>query len=492
MAEHKHLRPNILYIFSDQHAARVLRCDGDPVAETPNLDTIAQDGIRFSRAYCPSPVCLPSRMSMLTGLRPNEQTCWTNDDILDSGRPTWLHGLGAAGYKPILIGRMHSLGPDQLRGYVSRPIGDHSPNWPGVERRSLGALQKTSGPFRESIEKSGPGQSSYRVMDQDVVKACIAFLKDYASSQDEAPFCLTASFMLPHPPYVSDPDDFASMNGRVGAPKMPHPPNAEHPWIREWRKAKGIKHVADADVLRARTSYYGLIRELDRNVGQLLTTLDDTGLAQNTLVVYVSDHGDHIGERGLFWKHTLYEESIRVPLLMRWPGYIERGRVVSDPVETGGLGNTILSLLGAPTLPNATMPGFTDLILGGTRNDFKPIFVEYCTDDMPAWAEGFAVQQRAVISGRHKLHFYNGYPPQLFDLEKDPREQTDLSEDPSHSRTLESLLGLVMERWDPDAIAETIKRRKADKFLLKAWAEKTSPTEHCRWDLRAEQNYLLE
>ena len=491
MEEHNDLRPNILYIFSDQHAARVLGCEGDPVADTPNLDTIAKDGIRFSRAYCPSPVCLPSRMSMLTGLRPHEQTCWTNDDILDSGRPTWVHGLGAAGYRPVLIGRMHALGPDQLRGYVNRPIGDHSPNWPGVARRSLGVLQKTSGPFRESIEKSGPGQSSYRVMDQDVVEGCVAFLEDHAASKDDGPFCLTASFMLPHPPYVSDPEDFASMNGRVGPPDMPHPPNAEHPWIREWRKTKGISDVSITDILCARTSYYALVRELDRNVGRLLATLEDTGLAENTLVIYVSDHGDHIGERGLFWKHTLYEESIRVPLLMRWPGHIKPGRVVSDPVETGGLGNTILSLLGAPPLPNATMHSFTDLVLGCTRNEVQPIYVEYCTDDMPAWAEGYAVQQRAVISGRYKLQFYNGYPSQLFDLERDPKELTDLSKDPGHAGTLQSLLDLVTQEWDPDAIAETIKRRKADKFLLKAWAEQTNPTEHCRWDLRAEQNYLL-
>lgn len=130
-------RPNILYIMSDQHAARVMGCAGDTSADTPNLDRLAQSGARFARAYCPSPVCLPSRMSMLTGLRLHEQDCWTNDDILDSARSTWLNGLGAFGYHPVLIGRMHALGPDQLRGYVERPIGDHSPIGLGLPARGL-------------------------------------------------------------------------------------------------------------------------------------------------------------------------------------------------------------------------------------------------------------------------------------------------------------------------------------------------------------------
>lgn len=491
MSDTSRNRPNILYIFSDQHAARVMGCAGDSAAETPNLDRLAQDGVRFDRAYCPSPVCLPARMSMLTGLRPHEQSCWTNDDILDSAHPTWLHGLGAAGYNPVLIGRMHSLGPDQLRGYVARPIGDHSPNWPGVARRSLGALSKTSGPFRESIEKSGPGQSSYQVMDEDVLAACISFLKDHAAREDDEPFCLTASFMLPHPPYVASEQDFAAVEDRVPAPHIPHPPNDEHPWIRQWRQLKHVNEVSADEVHRARCGYYALVRQLDRHIGDLLATLDQIGCAEDTLVVYVSDHGDHIGERGLFWKHTFYEDAIRVPLIMRWPGHIAPGQDCTQPVETGALGNTILSLVGAPTLPNAAMTSFDDLIADKSAEADRPIFVEYCTDDIPAWAEGQAVQQRAVIQGRFKYIYYHGYPDQLFDLENDPLEQRDLARNPDHADTAAQLRALVLEDWNPDDIGRQIERRKADKLLLKAWAEKTNPADLCRWDLREEQNYLL-
>lgn len=483
--------PNILYILSDQHAARVMGCAGDQAADTKNLDRLAKEGVRFSRAYCPSPVCLPSRMSMLTGLQPHEQNCWTNDDILDSSHPTWLHSLGAVGYKPTLIGRMHSLGPDQMRGYTERPIGDHSPNWPGVTRRSLGVLAKTSGPFRESIEKSGPGQSSYQVMDDDVLHTSINFLKDHAAKKTKQPFCLTTSFMLPHPPYVATEDDYLAVKDRVGLPKLERNLENEHPWIKQWRDAKCIGDVAEDDIHRARCSYYALVRQLDRSVGKLLATLEEIGCAKNTFVIYVSDHGDHIGERGLFWKHTFYDESINVPLIMRWPDQIEAGQKIPNPVETGALGNTILSLVGAPVLPNASMTSFSKVLTNPEGEEDRPIFIEYCTDDLPAWAEGFAVQQRAVISEQYKLVYYHGYPCQLFDLDADPAEIHDLCQNPEQAGRIAQLQTLILKDWDPEKIAIQIKRGKADKMLLKAWAENTQPAETCRWELREEQNYLL-
>ncbi|MDB2384222.1 sulfatase-like hydrolase/transferase [bacterium] len=482
--------PNILYIMSDQHSARVMGCAGDSAADTPNLDSLAKSGTRFSRAYCPSPVCLPSRMSMLTGLRPHQQECWTNDDILDSGKPTWLHGLGAAGYRPVLFGRMHALGPDQLHGYTDRPIGDHSPNWPGVARRSLGALAKTSGPFKQSIEKSGVGQSSYQLLDADVLDASINFLKDHAKSGDGEPFCLSASFMLPHPPYVASKRDFDAVKDHVQPPAQPLPNNQEHPWIKLWRESKSLDNISAEAIHRARCAYYALVRQLDRAIGQLLTTLDEIGERENTLIIYVSDHGDHLGERGLFWKHTFYEESVKVPLIMSWPAKIEQNRTCKHPIETGGLGNTILTLVGCPPLPSASMPSFDNLLTGKSTPKDQPVFIEYCIDDLPQWTEGYAVQQRAVILGQLKYIFCNGFPDQLFDLKHDPAELNNIAQDPLAQEMLAKLRDLVFADWNPDQIAERIEARKADKQLLKAWAEKTNPAEKCRWDLKAEQNYL--
>jgi len=485
-------RPNILYIFSDQHAARIMGCAGDTGADTPNLDRLANEGTRFTRAYCPSPVCLPARMSMLTGKMPYEQSCWTNDDILDSAIPTWLHGLGATGYQPALVGRMHSLGPDQMRGYVQRPIGDHSPTWPGVQRHSLGVLNNTNSPLVDSITKSGVGQSSYQVMDQDILAQSLSFLKNYADSDRAEPFCLSVSFMLPHAPYVANQEDFDAVKDAVQPPSQPQAPNNEHPWIRKWRQAKEISATSTEDVMRARRGYYGLVRQLDRHIGSLLSVLDDNDLANDTLVVYVSDHGDHIGERGLFWKHTFFEESINVPLIMRWPDRIPAGAEQHQPVSTGSLGNTILSLVGALELPNASMRSFANLLDGQAVAPSKetPIFIEHCTDDLPSWAEGYSVQQRAVIWGRYKLVYYHSYPMQLFDLQDDPLERIDLIDNSKFEELKAELLNLILLHWSPEKIAAKIECRKADKKLLRAWAEATHPVYENRWHVVEDQNYL--
>ncbi|HTI48440.1 MAG TPA: sulfatase-like hydrolase/transferase, partial [Casimicrobiaceae bacterium] len=170
-------RPNLLFLFSDQHTQRIAGCYGDPLGATPRLDRLASQGLAFDRAYCPSPLCVPSRMSMLSGRWPYEQECWTNDDYLRSDAPTWLHAVGAAGYRPVLAGRLHAMGPDQLHGYAERMVGDHSPNWGGVPRHDLGVLDKANDPWRESLDRAGVGQSAYQVKDIETTRAACAFLQ---------------------------------------------------------------------------------------------------------------------------------------------------------------------------------------------------------------------------------------------------------------------------------------------------------------------------
>jgi len=151
-------RPNLLYIHTDQHNPFVTGCYGDLLVATPNLDQLAADGVRFDNVYCPSPICVPSRMAMLTGRHPYQNEVWTNSHILDSGIPTLAHAMGAAGYRPVLIGRMHAVGPDQLHGYAERLVGDHSPNHIGGSSVARGVLDGTAGPERISLQRSGAGK----------------------------------------------------------------------------------------------------------------------------------------------------------------------------------------------------------------------------------------------------------------------------------------------------------------------------------------------
>ena len=171
-----HSKPNLLYIHSDQHDPYVTGCYGDKVVQTPNLDSLAANGVVFENCYCPSPICVPSRMSMLSGRYPFENEVWTNSHILNSSIPTFAHAMGAGGYDPVLVGRMHSNGPDQLHGYAQRLVGDHGPNHPGGGGVNHGMLSGTAGPARVSLTKSGIGQSAYQVHDEDVTAATVAYL----------------------------------------------------------------------------------------------------------------------------------------------------------------------------------------------------------------------------------------------------------------------------------------------------------------------------
>jgi choline-sulfatase len=487
-------RPSLLFLFSDQHCQKITGCYGDKIVETPSLDGLAGRGVVFDNAYCPSPICVPSRMSLLTGRYPNAQDCWTNDDFLASDRPTLAHALGAAGYEPALIGRLHALGPDQLHGYVRREVGEHSPNWIGIPRHDLGVLAGANDPTPESLERSGRGQSAYELKDLDVAAAACRYLEEVGVRRrqgDQAPFCLTVGFMLPHPPYVARPEDYARYDGRVPPPEYPdRGPAGSHPWLSWWRQNRGIDAVPEAAVMRARTAYYALVTRLDTLVGQILETLRVNGLEDDTLVVYSTDHGDQLGERGLWWKHTFFDESVKVPLILAWPGRLPAGERRGQVVNLIDLTATMLDALGAEALPGAQGRSFLAVARSARAPWLDETFSEYCTDESPAWTGGMPVQTRMLRSGRWKLIYYHGYDPQLFDLEEDPAEQADLGTSRAHATIRQGMLHRLLADWDPEAVRRRMRARRLDKDVLGAWARNVLPESQHVWALRPEQNWL--
>jgi choline-sulfatase len=489
-------RPNIVLIMSDQHAQRISGCYGDRAVETPNIDRLAAGGVTFDNAYCPAPICLPSRMSALTARHPFRQACWTNTDTLASDIPTFAHGLGAAGYDPILVGRMHALGPDQLHGYARREIGDHSPNWIGAPRHDMGPLEGANDPYRTSVIRSGPGRSAYELKDVDVTRAAIEVLEELARrrpSGGDAPFALTVGYMLPHPPYVAQPEDYRRFEGRVPPPVIP-PPRAgeDHPWIAWWRENRELEDVPAADAMRARTADYALNCRCDALVSEILRALADLGLAENTLVAYTSDHGDHVGDRGLWWKHTLYDESTKVPLILSWPGVLPESERRSAVVNLLDLAPTLLEATGAPALPNADGRSFLSVAGNPAAPWEDEAFAEYCTDSTPAWTGGMAVRQRMIRTGRYKLNYYHGYPPQLFDLLDDPLEGRDLAAVPRHAPVRQALLARLLADWDPVRISAEMEARERDKALIGAWARAVQPRSEYIWQMPPQANLLGE
>jgi choline-sulfatase len=488
--------PNILLLMSDQHTQKVSGCYGDHNVQTPHLDRLAARGVRFDNAYCPSPICTPSRMSLLTGRWPSTQACWTNSDMLASDIPTYLHGLGAAGYAPALVGRLHSIGPDQLHGYVAREVGDHSSNWVGAVTHDMGPLNRTNEPFRTSLERAGKGQSSYELHDCDVADAARAWLERHAAARARGaarPFALGVGFMLPHQPYVARAEDYARYVGRVGMPTLPRPPAEEdHPYLQHWRSITELDAVSGEDVLRARIAYYALTSRLDALIGQVLQTLESTGLARNTLVIYTSDHGDQLGERGLWWKQTFFDESAKVPLILSWPGVLPQGERRRQVVNLVDLPPTLMEAVQGPALPSIDGSSLLSVARDAAAPWVDLTFSEYCTDGSARWDKGNAVVQRMVRAGDWKLIYYHGYRPQLFNLALDPHELRDLAQDPACHAICEQLLRLVLANWDPARIAEVLTRRRAEKALRGRWWRATRPPEAHRWELKVEDNWLDE
>lgn len=486
-------RPNLLFLFSDQHARRIAGCYGDKVAETPNLDALAASGVTFDNAYCPSPLCVPSRMAMLTGRHPYTQECWTNDDYLRSDAATWLHALGAGGYRPLLAGRLHSMGPDQLHGYAERTVGDHSPNWGGVPRHDLGVLDRANDPWPESLAQSGVGQSAYQVKDIDTAEAACEAIRAHARARaqgSDAPLCLTVGFLLPHPPYVAWREDYERFAGRVPPPQHGSPPVPTHAWERWWRDDRQLHDIDPVAVERARTAYYALTYRLDCLIGLVLAALKATGEMDDTLIVYTTDHGDQLGERGLWWKHTLLEDSLRVPLIMRWPAHLPAGQRRAQVCNLVDVAATMVEALHAEPLPHAQGRSLLGVAMDAGASWLDVTFSEHCTDTVPAWTGGRSVQQRMVREGKYKLIYTHGDAPMLFDLDRDPAERHDLASDPAHGGTRERLLAKVLDGWDPERIAATIAARRREKKVIDAWARHVRPEDSFRWSLTPELNRL--
>lgn len=476
---------NLLFLFSDQHAAHVVGCAGDPHAVTPALDRLASRGVRMTNAYCPSPICTPSRMSMLTGCYPSSQDCWTNDDVLASDRPTWLHALGAAGISPGLVGRMHSVGPDQMRGYAWREVGDHSPNYPGVSWHNMGVLQGTNEPTPESLVACGAGQSAYEVKDHDTTAATLKALDQAAASGTR--FAMTVGFMLPHAPYVAARRWVEYFLNVLPPPILPAEVS-DAGWIAWWRHNRGIEEVPERQSRLARAAYWGLVAELDEMIGQVLDRVDALGLGDDTLIVYASDHGDHVGERGLWWKHTFFDESVKVPMILSHSSLTPGTR--DEVVSLIDLSATMLDAMGAALLPDADGCSFWPLLTNGRQDWDNTVFSEYCTDAVPAWTGGRAVQQRMLRQDDWKLHYYHGEPARLYDLANDPQETTDLAGDPECAARAAQMLALLLDGWDPDAISKRMIKRRANKDIVANWARQMNPQSTHLWPLEPDMNRL--
>ena len=481
--------PNIIYILSDQHNPDVLGANGNPFVRTPNLDSLAAEGVSLDNCYCASPLCVPSRTALLTGLLPSRTGITNNMQALSSHTATIAHALTLDGYETVLSGRMHFVGWDQRHGFQHRLVGDITPSFMGADNEAeiYGDFKRTSNQHIISIKKSGAGNSAVLQFDRDVTDAAIAYLKNRDSS-NAPPLFMTVGLYGPHCPYIAPPDlyqyyyEILPEIGTVTEEEF----SRLHPAMQNWQNIRGLSDVTDEDVRRIRAAYYGMVEYMDGLVGELLTAARQTLDMDNTVIVYSSDHGDNIGEHGLFWKTNFYEGSARVPMIYFRNGHYPAGKRIKGLTSLLDLAPTLLRIGGNHQLPAYDGIDLTPY-LTGTEDipDTREVFAE-CADikgDNPSAMLRF---------GKYKLICHAGYDtPQLFDLEADPSETSDLAETPVGREILPRLLPRVMSRWDPAQAMRQLDLDKAHFRLVGGWVKQTNPLPIEEWRGDPSSNYTV-
>jgi choline-sulfatase len=479
-------RKHIVFVFSDQHNPMIAGYAGNPFARTPNLDRLAAGGTTFENCYCASPLCVPSRASMLSALLPSRTGIFNNFQSLRSDNVTFVHSLSVAGYETVLCGRMHFIGPDQRHGFEERLVGDITPTFPGQPLDAFDvALKGADFPGRASIEKAGPGYSNVLQYDTDVNAGAIDYLRRRAS---ERPMFLLVGYFGPHCPYVCPRDLYEHYLRTLPEPEEVTPEFRKnvHPAIQRWYANRKVEDITVEQTKRVRAAYYGMTEFLDRLIGDLLTEIDNTLGLENTLVVYSSDHGDTLGVNGVFWKTNYYEGSVRVPLVFSCPDVVPKARRLQAPVSLMDLGPTFIDFAGGPELPRADGVDLMPVLTVSQGENRDRVVVSQLGDvkgDSPS-----------IMIRWHqwKLVVHMGYEhPQLFNLEDDPEEESDLGQHPRYASVREELLREVPEYWDEQALVRVLDESTKHDKIMRAWVKATKTDFIEKWKADPSNNYLL-
>ncbi|CAN5286401.1 choline-sulfatase [soil metagenome] len=462
-------RPHILVLMVDQLSALFLRAYGHAVTKTPAIDGLAQDGVAFENADTPSPLCAPSRASFMTGLLQTRTGVYDNSAEFASSIPTFAHYLRLEGYRTCMRGKMHFVGPDQLHGFEERLTTDvypgdfgWTPDWsrPG-ERVDWWYHNMTS------VKQAGIAEVTNQLeYDDEVAFHAVRRLYDYARYEGDDPLLLCVSFSHPHDPYVARQrhwdlytDDEIDL---PAAPALPQERLDAHS-RRLWTDcAICDTEITEKDIRASRHGYYASLSYVDERIGEVLAALGACALSGDTVVIFTSDHGDFLGEHGLFYKMSFREHSARVPLIVHAPGRFGARRV-REPVSLADL---------TPTLADLARPGLSDeLALPVDGRSLVPL-LEGAAENVNATVAGEYLAESALAPmvmlrrDRWKLIHTPSDPDQLFDLESDPLELVNLADSTEHASVLRELREEVARRWDLDAIERDVRQSQRARLAV--------------------------
>lgn len=480
--------PNILILMADQLAPHYTATYGNPRVKTPNMNRLAERGCRFDAVYTPYPLCAPARFSLLSGQQAWNIRAYDNAAEFPSAVPTLAHYLERMGYNTCLAGKMHFIGPDQLHGFSDRLTTDiypadfaFTPNWEFADERIDAWYHNMS-----SIHEAGPADITFQLeYDDEVGFHSIRKLYDYARIPDSDPFMMVASFTHPHDPYVARREwwdlysDVDIDPPRLDAHSTPADPHSQ-------RILAGIQADSDrpseSSILNARRGYYANTSYFDDWVGRFMDTLDKTKLLDHTIVVVMADHGDMLGERGLWYKMNFFEQSVRVPLIVAGPGI--QSATIPNVCSTVDLLPTLLELASEGT---DTIPALDQSING---RSLHKLLTRDGTDD-----ESFAISEYSgectshpMVMIRRDCYKYihcDIDPPMLFNLQDDPDELENLASLESHREIAVSFHNEVAETWDLDRIrTDVIANQKARLLIHEAMVRNSTLS----WDFQPIRN----
>lgn len=465
-------RPNVLVVMFDQVNPDALGCYGNRAARTPTIDRLAREGVVFDAAYSNSPLCTPARYCMMTGQLPSATRGYDNAAYLASTVPTFAHLARSAGYRTVLDGKMHFVGPDQLHGFEERRTTDiypadfgWTPDWLQPDERIDWWMHNM-----DAVTQAGVAEVTNQLLfDDEVGHQGVRALQELARDDDDRPWMLVVSFTHPHDPYVTRSrywDRFAGVD--IPMPRLTADDVTLDPHTARLRHISAMDDVeiTERDVRRARRAYYGNVAYLDDWTARLLETMDGLQVRDDTVVVVLADHGDMLGERGLWYKMNFFEGSARVPLIVHSPPRFAPRRV-DEPVSLVDVLPTLTDLIGegVPQLGDP-MPGRSLLDLcrppvedGSPEPHHREVVGEYM-------GEGAIAPIVMIRRGTWKFVHSPVDPDQLYDLADDPDERVNLAEDPAYESRVRQLRTEVAARWDLDRLHDDVIADQARRRLV--------------------------
>lgn len=486
-------QPNILFIQVDQLTAFALRAYGDKICHAPTLDALTENGVVFENAYCNFPLCAPSRFSMATGQLCSNVGAYDNAAEFSAEIPTYAHYLRAAGYQTALSGKMHFIGPDQFHGFEKRLTADlypgdfaWVPNWENEGKRD------TNDP--RAVRVAGICERSVQIdYDEEVTFKAVQHIFDMARNDDQRPFFLQVSYTHPHEPYLCRKEFWDLYEGkdipmpRVGAMGE----NMHDPHSVRLLKDFGMLDIqfSDEDVSRAIRAYYGSISYIDSLVARVMDALKATGADKNTTIIFTSDHGEMLGERGMWFKKHFFEKSLRVPLIMSGPGISPQR--VSELTSLVDLVPTLNGIAGVEANVEA-LEGVDLLTLTDCGNPApsRTVFAEYL-------AEATKVPIFMIRRDKYKFISSSHDGILLFDLAADPEERVNLAHDEKYESLVAQFTQEVANKWNEDTLTSEILLSQKRRALVREamgqgvkqrWNHGESETDKVLW-YRGEQGY---